>query len=61
MGLAPRHVPYLALAEDRLGPISESRIEQLGEAWPNVASPFNTLDQPHLRRMLADKSGPMVT
>jgi uncharacterized protein (DUF362 family) len=61
MGLAPECVPYLALANDRLGPISESRIEQMGEIWRSVASPFKILDQPHLRRMLADKSGPLVT
>jgi uncharacterized protein (DUF362 family) len=61
MGLAPKRVPYLALADDRLGPIEEPRIEQTGEAWRDVASPFKILDQPHLRRMLADKSGPLVT
>jgi uncharacterized protein (DUF362 family) len=61
MGLAPERVPYLALANGRLGPIAESRIEQLGEAWREVATPFKILDQPHLKRMLADKSGPLVT
>ncbi len=61
MGLAPQRVPYLTLAEDRLGPIDESRIEQTGEAWRDVASPFKILDQPHLKRMLVDKSGPLVS
>ncbi|MEX0610997.1 MAG: DUF362 domain-containing protein, partial [Pirellulales bacterium] len=61
MGLVPERVPYLALAGKRLGPIAESHIEQQGEAWRDVASPFKTLDQPHLRRLLIDDTGPAVT
>jgi uncharacterized protein (DUF362 family) len=61
MGLAPKRIPYLMLADDRLGAIEESRIEQTGEAWHDVASPFKILDQPHLKRMMADKLGPLVT
>jgi uncharacterized protein (DUF362 family) len=61
MRLAPERVPYLELANGRLGPISDSRIEQMGEAWHDVATPFKILDQPHLKRMLADESGPLVT
>jgi uncharacterized protein (DUF362 family) len=38
-----------------------ARIEQTGEAWREVASPFKILDQPHLKRMLVDKSGPLVS
>jgi uncharacterized protein (DUF362 family) len=54
MGLLPERVPYLALAAGRLGPIEESRIEQHGEAWRKVASPFHILDEPHLRALRAD-------
>jgi uncharacterized protein (DUF362 family) len=61
IGLSPERVPYLALANGRLGPIAESRIEQMGERWRDVATPFKILDQPHLKRMLADNSGPLVT
>jgi uncharacterized protein (DUF362 family) len=60
MGMAPERVPYLALVDKRLGTIVESQIEQKGEAWRDVASPFKTLDQPHLRRMLAE-SGQLVS
>jgi uncharacterized protein (DUF362 family) len=61
MGLIPERVPYLALAADRLGPLEESRIQQRGEAWRDVASRFKLLDQPHLRRLMADGGGPLVT
>lgn len=61
MGLAPEHVPYLALANGQLGPIAESRIEQMGERWRDVASPFKVLDQPHLKRMRPGESGALVT
>jgi uncharacterized protein (DUF362 family) len=43
MGLVPERVEYLALAADRLGPISERRIHQRGERWQEVASPFQVM------------------
>jgi uncharacterized protein (DUF362 family) len=50
MGLDPERVEYLALAEDRLGPIRESRIEQRGESWREVAKPFALVEHmQHLR------------
>ncbi len=61
MGLAPERVEYLALAADRLGPIAERQIEQRGEAWQEVESPFKVLDEPHLRRLRLTKIGPLVT
>ena len=61
MGLVPERIPYLALAANSLGPLDESRIEQRGEAWREVASPFKVLDRPHLRRLLNDRTGPLVT
>ena len=59
MHLVPERVPYLSLAAERLGPIDESRIEQRGETWREVASQFKILDEPHLRRLRAD--GALVT
>ena len=61
MGLVPERIPYLALADNSLGPLDESQIAQRGEAWRDVASPFKMLDRPHLRRLLSDRAGPLVT
>ncbi len=49
MDVLPARVSYLKLAADRLGPIAERRIKQQGEPWQPLASPFEILDQPHLR------------
>lgn len=51
MGFDPERIEYLRLAESRLGPLAESRIEQRGEPWRSVASPFAILDRPHLTRL----------
>ena len=51
MGFDPCKVPYLALAEGRLGPISDRAIVQRGERWQELASPFAFVDVPHLREM----------
>jgi uncharacterized protein (DUF362 family) len=61
VGLVPERIPYLALAADRLGPLEESRIAQQGEAWRDVASRFQMLNEPHLRRLQAEAIGPLVT
>ena len=50
-GFDPRMVPYLALAADRLGPISTWAIAERGERWQDLASPFAFVDAPHLREM----------
>ena len=60
MGINPERIPYLALARDQLGPIDEARIEQRGEKWRDVESPFKIIDAPHLRKMLGI-GGPLVT
>jgi uncharacterized protein (DUF362 family) len=52
MDVDPRQVPYLRLAADRLGPLDERLIEQRGEPWQPLASPFTVLDKPHLERMV---------
>lgn len=51
MQLDPAHVPYLRLAADKLGPIEDGLIEQRGEAWRPLASPFQILDKPHLNKL----------
>jgi uncharacterized protein (DUF362 family) len=52
MDVDPRQVPYLRLAADRLGPLDDSLIQQRGEAWQPLASPFAVLDKPHLQRLV---------
>jgi uncharacterized protein (DUF362 family) len=52
MDVDPWQVPYLRLAAGRLGPLDERLIEQRGEAWQPLASPFTVLDEPHLKQMV---------
>ncbi|MCC7086036.1 MAG: DUF362 domain-containing protein [Pirellulales bacterium] len=54
MNLRPENVSYLALAANRLGPIADSRIEQRGERWQDLVSPFSIIDSPHLRSLPLD-------
>lgn len=54
IGLQPARIPYLAAAEGRLGSTRETRIEQRGEPWQDLAAPFAILDEPHLRRLRSD-------
>jgi uncharacterized protein (DUF362 family) len=61
MGLEPERISYLALAAGRLGPLSDRQIEQRGERWQQVASPFVMLDLEHLQRLRANTSGALVT
>jgi uncharacterized protein (DUF362 family) len=61
MGLEPSRVTYLGMAPRRLGPIADDRIEQRGERWQSVASPFHMLMEEHLQRLRADRAGPLVT
>ena len=49
MQLNPHRVRYLGLAGNRLGPISDSYIEQRGERWQPLASDFQILNLPHLQ------------
>lgn len=61
MGLSPERVSYLQLAADRLGPIAENRIAQRGEKWQELVSPFQILDEPHLRYLRETPTGPLVS
>jgi hypothetical protein len=54
-------VSYLRLSEDRLGPLADRYITQRGERWQDVASPFSMLDRPHLRRLQANPTGPLIS
>jgi uncharacterized protein (DUF362 family) len=51
MGFDPAKVPYLALADDRLGPIAQSQIVQRGERWQDLVSRFQIVQAAHLRGM----------
>jgi uncharacterized protein (DUF362 family) len=52
MDVDPWQVPYLRLAAGRLGPLEERLIEQRGERWQPLASPFTVLDKPHLNDLV---------
>jgi uncharacterized protein (DUF362 family) len=56
MGLLPERVSYLAIAEGRIGPLRERQIEQRGEAWRSVVSPFEILDLPDLQQLRASEA-----
>ncbi|MEZ6137328.1 MAG: DUF362 domain-containing protein [Pirellulaceae bacterium] len=60
MHILPNRIPYLALAANRLGPVSEMLIEQRGEDWQPLAAPFTLLDRKHLRT-LRDENMHFVT
>ena len=60
MGLNPHRVAYLGLADGRIGPVSDSLIEQRGEAWQTLHSPFQILDRPELQQIRA-QPGEWVT
>jgi uncharacterized protein (DUF362 family) len=59
MGFDPARVGYLQLATNRLGPVEERYIEQRGEPWQSVASPFTIIKYPHLQELRA--AGERVT
>lgn len=60
MGLDPSKIEYLALARRRLGEINDAYIEQRGEDWQSLRSPFEILDRPHLQKLRAAE-GELVT
>jgi uncharacterized protein (DUF362 family) len=61
MGLEPSRIEYLAIASPALGPLADERIQQRGERWQSVASPFRILNEPHLQQLRATPDGPLVT
>lgn len=40
MGVDPLRIPYLAAADNWLGPVRDEAIEQRGETWRSVRTPF---------------------
>jgi hypothetical protein len=50
----------LRLAAYQHGPVDERLVEQRGEAWQPLASPFKVLDKPHLKRLVRHR-GVLVT
>jgi uncharacterized protein (DUF362 family) len=60
MDIDPYAVPYLKLAANRLGPLDDSLIDQRGEAWQPLSSPFAILDKPHLQKLVRHR-GVLVT
>ena len=61
MGFDPALVHYLHLANGVLGPVPDRQIKQCGERWQELVSPFQILDQPHLRRILARDPGVLTS
>ena len=55
MEVDPFAVPYLKLAANHLGPLDEKLIQQRGEAWQPLASPFAVLDKPHLKDLTKNR------
>lgn len=51
MLLDPVQIEYLQLAAGRLGTIDDAEIEQRGERWQPLATPFAMLDYPHLQKL----------
>ena len=60
MGLPPERIPYLALAENRLGPLDESQITQRGEAWRKSPARSRSSTLRTCGKMLGT-GGPLVT
>jgi uncharacterized protein (DUF362 family) len=57
MGLEPSRVTYLGMAPARLGPIADRLIQQRGERWQSVASPFELVKAKHLQELRATTTG----
>lgn len=49
MRIEPIDLPYLSLAEGRLGSVSAQSIDQRGDDWHDLATRFELIDAPHLR------------
>ncbi len=59
IGLDPTKINYLQFASEKLGPVEDWQIDQRGERWQSVASPFEILDLDFLQYLRAD--GALVT
>ncbi len=57
IGLVPQRVSYLSLAHGRLGTVSEAQIEQRGEPWRPLHSPFSIISTKDLDVLRARSPG----
>ena len=55
MHVDPTKIDYLRLATRRMGPLDDESIQQRGENWQPLATPFQMLDQPHLNVLRLDE------
>jgi uncharacterized protein (DUF362 family) len=63
MGLDPARLDLIQMAarrHDRFTDFSEESIDQRGDPWRRLASPFQLLDVPHLRALRPHAAGPMA-
>jgi uncharacterized protein (DUF362 family) len=60
IGIEPRRVRYLDLASTIGGVIDPRRIEQRGDDWRPLVTPFEVLDVPHLRGLRTDPSRDLI-
>jgi len=51
MGLDPTRMDYLRLAAKDGGALQDRHIEQRGEQWAPLVSPFQVMDLPHIRSL----------
>jgi uncharacterized protein (DUF362 family) len=51
IGIPPERIPYLAMADNWLGPLDPRRIPQCGERPDELAEPFALIDAPHLAQL----------
>lgn len=58
MGFDPAKIPYLGLVRGRMAPVDEYRIDERGESWRSLYSPFQLIDWPHIQKL---KAGPLLT
>ncbi len=61
MGLDPAKIEYLKLASHHLGTIDDAYIQQRGEAWQELADPFEILNEEHLQKLRSTPEGELVS
>ncbi|MCA9191845.1 MAG: DUF362 domain-containing protein [Planctomycetales bacterium] len=51
MGMDPSKIPYLQLVDQGVNRLSDWSIEQVGESWQSLQTPFEILKRPELQAM----------
>ncbi len=59
MGFDPMRISYLCLSHRKLASLDDADIDQRGERWQELVSPFQIMDRPHLRKIRS--TGPLVS